>query len=58
MDKTDAVKIRNIARWLKSTSVGSNGDSSTPATQHELKTLRDNVAKAIAALADIVDDQS
>lgn len=56
MIKPDTDRIRSTATWLNQQSVSSNADSNSQVTKRDLEHLRDNVAQAIAMIADILDD--
>lgn len=56
MKNENISKIRDIAMWLSSVSVSSNGDSSTPVTKRDLENFRNKVAEAIMAIADILEE--
>ncbi len=55
MSQTNTDNIRQIATWLQSQSVSSNGDPNSPVTKRDLEALRDNIANAIIAIAESLD---
>ncbi len=55
MSQVDTDSIRRTAEWLKLQSVTSNGDQNAYVTKKDLENLKNNVAKAIAEIADAMD---
>lgn len=56
MKNKNISKIRDIAIWLNTVSVSSNGNSSTPVTKRDLENFRNKVSEAIMAIADILEE--
>lgn len=56
MEQSNIDKIRQTANWLKSQTVSSNADPHASVTKHDLENLKNNVAKAINAIADALED--
>lgn len=56
MTRINTDSIREIAKWLGSQSISSNADPYSSVTKRDIENLRNNVAKAISAVADALDD--